>query len=101
MMIDRRTFIQGAALVATAPTLETLLSFSSTVQSHVSPLPCAPPTQMAEDGTAMTFIVFKIDGWDRCNELAMDRLSGNPVTKSSSPNQMLIRINQSWRTAWR
>jgi len=101
MMIDRRTFIQGAALVATTPALEALLSFSSTVQSHVSLLPCTPPPQMAGDGTAMSFIVFKIDGWDRCDELAMDRLSANPVTKFSTANQVLIRINQSWRTAWR
>jgi hypothetical protein len=101
MMVDRRTFIQGAALVATTPVLEALLSFSSTVQSHVSLLACTPPPQMAGDETAMSSIVFKIDGWDRCDELAMDRLSANTVTRFSDANQVLIRINQSWRTAWR
>jgi len=101
MMINRRTFIQGAALVATTPALEALLSFSSTVQSHVSRLPCTPPPKMVADGKAMSFIVFKIDGWDRCDELVMDRLSANPVSKFSNANQVLIRINQSWQTAWR
>lgn len=97
MMIDRRTFIQSAALVAMAPVLEALLSFSSTVQSHASLLPCTLPPQRAGEGTDKNFIVLKIDGWDRCD----NGLTANPVTKVSTANEVLIRINQSWRTAWR
>jgi hypothetical protein len=100
MMIDRRTFIQSAVLVAAAPTLEALLLFSSTVQSHASLLPCAlpPPDGGAKD---LNPIVFRIYGWDRCDDFDMDRLTANPITNASSANQVLIRINQTWRTAWR
>jgi hypothetical protein len=101
MMIDRRTFIQSAAILATAPALEAFLSFSSTVKSHASLPPCTLPPQTAGDGTDMNPIVFKIDGWDRYDDHEMNRATKNPLTKISTANQVLIRINQSWRTAWR
>ena len=85
MRIDRRVFIQGAALVATAPALPALLPISSTAQ--VSPV--ASRSSLAWDSSEATSIVFKIDGWD-CND-----------SKGSTENELLVRINQSWRTAWR
>jgi len=101
MMIDRRTFLQGAALVVTPPALAALFSFSSTVQSRASRLPCALPPPTAGSGTAVNAIVFKIGGWDRCGDFARDRSSADPVTKDSTANEVWIRINQSWRSAWR
>jgi hypothetical protein len=99
-MIGRRTFIQGTALVATAPVLANLLSLSSTAQSPPSgPL----PPQLAAR-TDMNCVVFKIDGWDRCDDMAIDGSkisSADPGTNDPTGEQVLISINQSWRTAWR
>lgn len=78
MMVDRRTFIQGATLLATASALAAWLPRSSTTQ-----------TRIAGSETDVNPVVFKIDGWDRCD------------AKGLTGNEVLIRINQSWRTAWR
>ena len=104
MIIGRRTFIQGAALVATAPAVANLLSLSSTAQSHASPLPGWFPPQLAADGTRMNCVLFKIDGWDRCEDIAINGAtiaSGDPMTRDQADEQLWISINQSWRTAWR
>jgi hypothetical protein len=58
MMIGRRTFIQGTALVATAPVLTELLSLSSSVQSQTSPLPGSLSPRLAR--TDMNCVVFRI-----------------------------------------
>jgi hypothetical protein len=81
MMIDRRSFIQGALGVASAfPALSStkpaLRSDYSRLQHQTEP-PAVDPNSIA----------FKIDGWDRCD--------------TATENQLWIRINQSWRTAWR
>ena len=85
MRIDRRAFIQCAAVVATTPAFAALLPLSPTVQA--SPVPNRSP--LAWDSTEANSIVFKIAGWD-CYD-----------AKGSAEDEVLIRINQSWRTAWR
>lgn len=82
MMINRRIFIQSA--LVTAPALRPLLPLNPLQASRASPL----PAQVAEGGTVPNQVIFKIDGWDRWDTAATD-------------NQVSIRINQSWRTAWR
>lgn len=82
MMIDRRIFIQGA--LGVVPALAALLPSKPLQASRDSPL----PAQVARGGTDPSQIVFKIDGWDCCDPSATD-------------NQVSIRINQLWRTAWR
>jgi hypothetical protein len=104
MMIGRRTFIQGTALVATAPVLADLLSLSSTAQSHASPLPGPSPTQPAAR-TDVNGVVFKIYGWDVCDDVAVNGAtialaSADPLANGPIGDQMWISINQSWRTAW-
>lgn len=79
MKIDRRTFIQSAAILTTLPALAALLPLSSAAETPV----------MTGTGTDGDQVVFKIDGWDHCG------------AKVSTENEVLIRINQSWRTAWR
>ena len=80
MMIDRRTFIiQGATLLATAPALAVVLPGSSAAQTPL----------MTGAGTDETSILFKIDGWDACD------------AEVSTGNEVWLRINQSWRAAWR
>jgi hypothetical protein len=87
MMMDRRTFILRTTLVGTAPALANLLLLPSAAQSRAALQRPSPP-QPAADGSDVNSVVFKIHGWD---------YSDNPV----SGNQVSIKINQSWRTAWR
>jgi hypothetical protein len=104
MMIGRRTFIQGTALVATAPVLADLLSLSSTAQLHASPLPGPLPAQLAAR-TDMNGVVFRICGWDNCDDVPVNGTTiasaSDPVTNGPTNDQMWISINQSWRSAWR
>jgi hypothetical protein len=85
MTIDRRSFIQRTALLAAIPTLAALYPLSSTAET---PLPPALSPQAAGT-TDPNPVVFKIDGWDHCD------------AKVSNENEVLIRINQSWRATWR
>jgi len=104
MMISRRTFILSTALFATAPGLAKLLSMSSAVQSNVSLLPDRLPSQLAAGGADVNCLLFKIDGWDRCDGIAIDvatTMSVDPITHVRADEQLWININQSWRTAWR
>lgn len=77
-MIDRRTFIQDAALFATAA-VAARLTMSPTARTR-------PTTGPEKDGDSVRF---KIYGWDHCD------------AKVSTGSEVLISINQSWRTAWR
>jgi hypothetical protein len=70
MMIDRRKFMSGTALVAVVPTL--------------SLLPVALPTPAAETNR----LVIKIDGWSTPGQRGTDE-------------EVWIRVDRSWRTAWR
>ncbi len=81
MTIDRRTFIQRTALLAAIPTLADLSMAEAPLPPGLSP--------QAADTTHANFAVLKIAGWDHCD------------AKDSNGNEVLIRINQSWRTAWR
>lgn len=85
MRIDRRSFIQSAALVATTQTLLPLLPLSST--SHSSPLP--PQSPSPRDSTDATSTVFKIHGWN------------DGDTSGLTGNELVITVNRSWRAAWR
>ena len=104
MIIGRRAFIQAAALIATTPALENLLSLSLTAQSDASLLPSPLPQQLAADGTDMNCVIFKIHGWDLCEDAAVcgaTMASADLVTNDSARESVFIRINRSWRTAWR
>jgi hypothetical protein len=70
VMIDRREFMSGTALVALAPTL--------------SLLPVVLPTPAAETNR----LVMKIYGWSTPGQ-------------SGTDEEVWIRVNRSWRTAWR
>jgi hypothetical protein len=70
MMIDRRKFVSGTALVAVAPTLRLL--------------PAALPMPAAETKR----VVMKIYGWSTPGQGGTDE-------------EVWIRVDRSWRTAWR
>jgi len=104
MSIDRRNFILNAALFASTPAIASFLSLSSTQQSRPT-LPLGPlSTQLAGGGTDMNCVVFKIYGWDRCDDIAVggSKISpADPATNDLKADQVWISVNQSWRTAWR
>ena len=104
MMIGRRTFALGTAIVATAPALAKPLLLLSAARPSASLLPDSFPPLSPSSGTDMSCLVFKIDGWDHCADTAIDgttTASADPVTNDPTGDQMWISINQSWRTAWR
>jgi hypothetical protein len=104
MLIGRRTFIQGTGLVATAPVLANLVSLSLPARSHASLRPNTFPPQSPASGIDMSCRVFKIDGWDRCGDIAIDsamKVSADAVTNDPTDGRVWISINKSWRTAWR
>ena len=74
MIIDRRAFAAGTALVAIAPMV-------------------APPFELLSsslpaDAASIGRVVFMIDGWSS---------RGDSVTD----DQLWIRVDRSWRAAWR
>jgi len=83
--IDRRSFIQRTALLAVIPTLAAWYPLSTMAEA---PLPPGRSPQVA-DTTDANLGVFKVDGWDHCDP------------RGSNGNEVLIRINQSWRATWR
>jgi hypothetical protein len=85
MIIDRRTFIQCATVAATTQALAALLPLSS----HAQNAPAPGASHLAAELRDANSIVFKIDGWD-CSD-----------AETSADNEVLIRINHSWRAAWR
>jgi len=85
MMIDRRAFIQGAALAATTPVIAALLPLSP----HTQGSPAPGGSALTTDPHDADSIVFKIDGWD-CSD-----------AEHSTENEVLISISQCWRVAWR
>jgi hypothetical protein len=80
MMIDRRAFIiNGATLLAAAPALAVLLPGPSIAQTPL----------LTRAGADENSVLFKIDGWDAYG------------AEASNGNEVWLRIDQSWRAAWR
>jgi hypothetical protein len=80
MAIDRRTFIvQGATLLATTPCVEIFVLGSSTAQS----------SGVISFETNEKLTQFKVDGWD----------TWDPDVANT--DDVWLRLNQSWRAAWR
>jgi hypothetical protein len=104
MIIGRRTFVRNTALVGAASAIANLLSLSSIVISRAALLPGSSSPQLDAGGTDMNSVVFKIDGWNRRDGIAIDgstTSSSDPTTNVSPGDRVWISINQSWRTAWR
>jgi hypothetical protein len=70
MIIDRRDFIAGAALVAVARSLQLL------------------PPQRSQPIMNLSYPAFMIDGW-------------SVQDSSDATSQVWIRVDRSWRVAWR
>jgi hypothetical protein len=71
MMLDRRTFLAGTGLMTVAPAFELV----------PAQLGASPPG-------SSNHLAFLIDGWSVAGE-------------AYQPDQMSLRLGQSWRAAWR
>ena len=94
MTIGRRAFIGGVGFLGSA---SIQLSSAASV-SEPSP---KPPIA---GSTGIQGVAYQVDGWDRYDEAAPDGpvISSADPTHNSTPDlQVWIRINRSWRTAWR
>jgi hypothetical protein len=101
MVIDRRTFIQSTALVTTTSAAAVLMSLSSIGLSQNSQT-VGPVQATVDDGTDIGLVVFRIDGWDRYDgDTALAPFSLNTITTVPTHEEIVIKINHSWRTAWR
>jgi phosphodiesterase/alkaline phosphatase D-like protein len=103
MMINRRIFVQGAALVGTTPILANLLALTSEAQSREFSKPELMLGQHAGVHSTTNNALFKIDGWDR-NDAGVDGTRPAPFDRgsgTSNDSQTVIRLTQSWRSAWR
>lgn len=103
MMINRRIFVQGAALVGASPVLANLLLLTSGTQSREFLKSEPIPSQLTTVYSGTNSALFKIDGWE-WNGIGVDRTqleSGDRASDTSDDSQTAIRLTQSWRTAWR
>jgi len=103
MIIGRRSFVRTTALVGAASALAYLLSLSSIFLSHAAILRGALPTESDADAKNTNSVVFKIDGWNRRDGIAIDgstTSSSGPAIDVAPDDQVWISINQSWQTAW-
>ncbi len=99
MGMHRRAFLQGAAIVAATPLVANLISLTTTPQSITN-----EALHKASAEEFVTPVEFKIRGWQENDYLVparetiplTGRTNGNPIR-----DQVLIVVNQGWRSAWR
>ena len=99
MLIDRRTLLRGTTLLAFVD----LLQLSTKVLARASQTSGPLPTKLGLDDSA-TRRVFKIETWDRSGKptTAHSQFSlSQPTVDDMSCDEVFIKINQAWRTAWR
>jgi len=89
MTIDRRRFLLGTGLAATAPALAGLLSLPAMGQRlEASSRDALVSVSGTVPGPANVDVAFGIEGW--------------PVGDAAPDGEtVLFSINQSWRSAWR
>jgi hypothetical protein len=102
MIINRRNFVQRAACVAAvAPVLANLGLMSHSAQSDTS-LPAEPTAEReAAAETATSNPLFKIHGWDWRQNNGVDETQSTFISEADNDGRVVIRVMQSWRTAWR
>ena len=99
MTINRRAFVWGAGILgATDPSVAHLLLAAAIAR----PLPAVrhrPAQSMRPNGP-----VFRIEGWSLRNEFAIDDAAmraTDSARQSETAEEVWIKFDRSWRTAWR
>lgn len=104
MKISRRSVIRNVALLGPASAVVNLSLLSSTMAGHAAVLAGPSPRRPPADGAGMGRVVFRIDGWDRHDETAIDRSitpSPDAAVGTLPDHEVWIGVNRSWRAAWR
>jgi len=102
MTINRRNFVQGATCLAAAPTFANFLSLSSSEQANTAVADERPPARDATDQTTANIPLFKIHGWDCGRDIGADQSQPTAhISEAVNEDRAVIRVMQSWRTAWR
>jgi hypothetical protein len=99
MIINRRNFVQSSACVVPAASgFANLLLLSPSAQTDRSLVaePMAERNAVVE--TAGNDVLFKIYGWDCSHTIGIDQLQVDSKAVNDGPT--VIRVMQSWRTAW-
>jgi hypothetical protein len=99
MAMDRRAFIQGAAIVAAAPFIADLVSLTTFAQSNAAEVMHRPSAEMD-----LRPVELRIQGWHvnrftapaRETAAAIDHMRGG-----SEIDEVLVSVNRAWRSAWR
>jgi hypothetical protein len=102
MIINRRNFVQGATCLAGAPAIASFLLLSPSAQLH-APVAAEPTPQPDAAGqTPANNPLFKIHGWDCPHNIGVDQSQSTAcISEAVRDDRAVIRVMQSWRTAWR
>ena len=103
MIIDRRNFIQSAAcVVAAAPIFANQLLLPPLAQSNTFPLLEPTIERKAAVQTTANIPLFKIHGWDCGHDIGAEQSQPTAyISEAVNDDRAVIRVMQSWRTAWR
>jgi hypothetical protein len=102
MTFNRRNFVQGATCLAAAPTFANLFFLSSSEQSNASVAAEATSERDAAVQTAANNPLFKIHGWECRHDIGVDQSQSTAyISEAVNDDRAVIRVMQSWRTAWR
>ena len=99
MTINRRAFVWGAGIIAaTDPSIAHVL-LASAIARPLPALRRRPPQSMEPNGP-----VFRIEGWSLRDEVAIDDAAmraTDSARQSETADEVWIKFDRSWRTAWR
>ena len=99
MTINRRAFVWGAGiLAATDPSIAHVL-LASAIARPLPALRHRPARSMRPNGP-----VFRIEGWSLRDEVAIDDAAmraTDSARQSETADEVWIKFDRSWRTAWR
>jgi hypothetical protein len=103
MTFNRRNFVQGATcLAAAAPTFANLFFLLSSEQSNALVVAEPLPEPEAEVQTASINPLFKIHGWESRHNIGVEQSRpAAHISEAVNDDRAVIRVMQSWRTAWR
>ena len=99
MTINRRAFVWGTGiLAATEPSIAHVLLASAIARQ--APMPRQRPAQSIKPNGP----VFKIEGWSIRDDVAIDDAAMGATDsprQNEAADEVWIKFDRSWRTAWR
>ncbi len=99
MAMDRRAFIQGAAIVAAAPFVADLMALTASLQSNATEVMHRPSAEMDPRP-----IELRIQGWhgNHYTVPAPEATTATETMRSDSEiDEVLVSVNRAWRASWR